>query len=80
VTTRIVVDPNRESRRHPGFSFARLEAVDPRPRLDERVLAVQPYEGEPDVVGDAVVRMIDDERGLIYLEVDWESFRDEVAV
>jgi hypothetical protein len=42
--------------------------------VGERVIA---YEGESGLAGDAVVTEIDPARRLIYLAVDWHSFRDD---
>jgi hypothetical protein len=75
---RVVVDPNAVSRVHPGKTVADTRESSRPVRRGEYVIAVQPDEYEADFVGHAIVADVDDLHGLIYLDVDWSSFHDEM--
>ena len=76
---RVTVDPNSASRLHPDWVAAGFEDADRLPEVGESVLAVQPEDDAPDYVGTAVVKLLDLEHKLLYLDVDWDSFVDEVV-
>jgi hypothetical protein len=77
--TRVVVDPNSSSRVHPDWVASLYSEASKVPAVGESVIAVQPDQGGPDFVGNAIVKLIDPERQIIYLDVDWDSFDDEVT-
>lgn len=77
---RVIVDPNGFSRLNPDWSTAMFSDADRVPTQGQRVVAVQPYDDEPDYVGTATVVRVDHERELLYLLVDWSSFHDEHPV
>lgn len=80
VPARVVVDPNSVSLVHPGKTVADSSDASRPVRPGERVVAVQPDDTGRDYVGDAVVVDVDSTHGVIYLEVDWDSFHDQPEV
>jgi len=75
---RLIVDPNSTSRVYPDYTPVLMQEIDDEiPTVGEAVLAVQPGEDGTAYVGDAIVAVIDEENELIYLDVDWKSFRTE---
>lgn len=78
VTARVVIDPNRASRAHPGLVAALRAEADRDVEPGDLVTAVQPDDdGGPDFIGNATVRHVTGD--LIYLDVAWESFHDETS-
>lgn len=72
MTVRIAVDPDLcefEGRARASFSDA-----DGPVAIGDQVLAV---EWATEIHADATVTDIDEGRGLVYLAVDWHSFRDD---
>jgi len=78
--TRIIVDPNGASRRDPQLTIVDFRDADRVPVPGETVLAHQPDEDGSDFVGSAEVTDVDHSVGLIYLRVDWSSFKEIPAV
>ncbi|WP_206445750.1 hypothetical protein [Agrococcus sp. KRD186] len=74
---RVEVDPNRHSRRRPGLLPVPLEHTPFGLTPNQRVTAVQSDDRGPDFVGVARVAEIDAARGLVYLDVDWQSFQED---
>lgn len=73
MTVRIAIDLNERDRQ--GRSRAPLaSASGPVAAGGDEVLVVEPSDG---IVGDAVVAEVDEARGLLRLDVDWHSFRDD---
>ena len=79
--TRIVVNPNAVNHLDPDVYVARFVDADNLPRnVGEIVTVIQPEDDpEPDFVSTAVVREIDHEHSLIYLDIEWDGFHDEPA-
>jgi hypothetical protein len=70
--TEIHIDPNVRIRG--GMTYAGLEDISgPRPEPGDNVTVVEIESG---LVGHATVDSIDDDKQLIYLDVDWASLRD----
>lgn len=74
---RIIVDPNAASRRDPDLTPALFKDADWVPATGDVVVAHQPDADGSDFVGTATVDTVD--AGLIYLRVDWDSFKDVPA-
>lgn len=70
---RVPIDLNDRS--HGGLTRARLAAASAPVVPGDAVMACEPEEG---VVALAHVRQVDADKGLILLEVDWASLRDDV--
>lgn len=68
---RIEIDYNQ--RDHNGHTPARFDHCDRIPELGETVTVHQPEDGTE---GDATVAGIDEDRGIVRLDVDWASLRD----
>lgn len=71
---RVVIDPNRVSRRNPEWAIVGLEELEQRLSVGESVLVVQPDEDGSNFISSAVVADVNDEFGLFYLSVDWQGF------
>lgn len=72
---RISVDLN--VRVHGNQTYAGFEDTEQPVHVGEQVLAWEP---EDDIVADATVTEVDGQRRLIYLAVDWYSFRQAGGV
>jgi hypothetical protein len=72
VTVRVTVDLNVRVRGNQAYST--VEDADGPVAVGDKVLAV---EQETGVWADATVTEVDGARGLVYLAVDWGSFRDD---
>ena len=70
---RVPIDLNDRS--HGGLTRARLADASAPVGAGDAVVACEPEEG---VVALAHVRQVDSDKGLIFLEVDWASLRDDV--
>src|SRR5688500_10379381 len=70
---RVPIDLNDRS--HGCWTRARLAAASAPVVPGDVVIACEPEEG---VVALAHVRQVDSDKGLILLEVDWASLRDDV--
>ena len=77
--TRITVDPNSNARGKPWLSVASFEDASKIPIIGEEVTIVQPYDDEPNFIGTGKVESINNTHKLIYVEVDWKSFHDEIV-
>jgi len=76
VTARITIDPNVRVRGNQTYSgFEDIQAGAPV-AVGDKVLAVEAEDG---IVTDAAVTDVDEERRLVYLEVDWRGWRDDPA-
>jgi len=75
----VIVDPNSSLQRDPSLTVARFADADRVPAVGETVIASQPDDDGSDFAGVATVESINDEHELIYLRVDWTSFRDAVT-
>jgi hypothetical protein len=73
---RFLIDPNQRSRMHPEWVPADLQPGQ-NVAVGDRVVAVQPEQGEPNYIGDAWVKRVDREFGLVFLQPEWETFHDE---
>lgn len=69
---RVPVDLNERDRQ--GRSIGRLAGASGPVAAGDKVLVVEPADG---IIGDAVVTDVSEERGLVRLDVDWHSFRDD---
>jgi hypothetical protein len=69
VTVRIAIDLNVYS-----GTRARVSDADGPIKAGDKVLAVEPFDG---IVADAAVAGIDEEHQLVFLVVDWSTFRDD---
>lgn len=69
--TRVTIDLNVRVRGNQTFSG--LEDADGPVAVGDKVLAV---EAETGIIADAEITDVDEEHGLVYLAVDWASFRD----
>lgn len=78
VLPRIEVDPNRHSRRRPDWLPVPIEYAPAGLVVGQHVTAVQPDPAGPSYVGAARVAEVDLDRRLVYLDVDWKSFHDEI--
>jgi hypothetical protein len=72
MTVRIAVDLNVRVRG--DQTYAGLEDADGPVAVGDPVLAVEPFDR---IAADAKVTGIDEEKQLVYLKVDWHSFRDD---
>ena len=75
---KIIVDPNSVAHKHPMLSVAIFEDAQSIPETGDKIIVSQPYDDEPDYIGDGVVHSVDHQHGLIYIDVDWKSFREEI--
>jgi hypothetical protein len=76
---RVIVDPNSVVRQDPSLTAARFADADRVPRIGEVVIARQPDEDGSDFIGSARVVDINRTYKLIYLRVDWHSFREAAS-
>lgn len=72
MTVRIAIDLNQRDRQ--GRSLGRLADASGPVAAGDKVLVVEPSDG---IIGEAVVTEVDEGRGLVRLDVDWHSFRDD---
>jgi hypothetical protein len=84
MTVRIAIDLNvrvRGNQTYAGFGDVRIPgSPDDAPLLLEDIkpgTAVLAVEEESGIVADAVITDVDQEKALVYLAVDWKSFRDD---
>lgn len=77
---RIVVDPNSVDRDDPTLTVASLAEADRVPSVGDFVTARQPDDDGSDFVGGARVVSVNPAAGLVYLRVDWPSFREIPSV
>lgn len=84
MTVRIAIDLNvriRGNQTYAGFEDVRIpgaSADDPLETGDIKPgTPVLAFEEETGIIADAVVAAVDEEARLVYLEVDWGSFRDD---
>ncbi|MGR6523818.1 hypothetical protein ACU5JM_19465 [Rhodococcus erythropolis] len=75
-TVTVAIDPNSFHPSDPAITVAEIEDANGALNPGDEVLAVQRGEdGDPDFVGTASVAKVLDQHGLVYLAVDWNSFR-----
>jgi hypothetical protein len=84
VTVRIAIDLNvrvRENQTYSGFENVRVPGASADDPVDTRDIkpgtAVIAFEEESGIIADATVTAVDEEARLVYLAVDWGSFRDD---
>ena len=75
---RITVDPNSFARGKPWLSPVLFSDASSVPLLNQTVVVVQPHNDEPDYIGFGVVEEINHDFEIMYINVDWASFKDEV--
>lgn len=88
MTVRIAIDPNvrvRGNKTYAGYEDVQAAGQLTRTRtsraeapvsVGQRVLA---WESEDDIVTDAVVVDVDDEKQVIYLAVEWGNWRERLT-
>lgn len=72
-STRVVVNPNRATKKNPSWTVLGFEEFDSLPSVGDRLVAVQPDE-DGDWVSTARVAEIDITHSLVYADVDWTGF------
>lgn len=84
MTVRIAVDLNvrvRGNQTYAGFEDVRIPRAAADDPVDLAVIKpgtpVTAFEEETGITADAKVTAVDEEARLVYLEVDWSSFRDD---
>ncbi|UQB14599.1 hypothetical protein [Clavibacter nebraskensis] len=77
---RVTVDPNSFSKYHPDWTAVLFRNATWVPEVGAQVVAVQDEPDGPDYVSTATVKQVDAASELIYVEVDWAAFADEVPV
>jgi len=75
---RAEVDPNITAGNEGTLSVVRLANFDLPIKTGDSVVVVQADEDDADLLGYARVERIS-ERGLVYLKVDWNSFRPPIV-
>lgn len=75
---RVVVNPNRATRKHPSWTVLGFEELDFTPGVGDRILAVQP-DDDGDWTSSAVITEVDLVNQLAYADVDWDSFGPEIS-
>ncbi|MCQ4148565.1 hypothetical protein [Rhodococcus qingshengii] len=80
VTPSVSIDPNSIYRSDPALTVAEIGDANGPVSPGDEVIAVQEGGGEdPDYVGSGRVVKVNREHGLLYLDVDWDSFRSRPA-
>lgn len=80
-TVTVAIDPNSFHPSDPAITVAEIKDANGTLNPGDEVLAVQRGDdGDPDFVGTASVTKVLDQHGLVYLAVDWNSFRSGEAL
>ena len=74
---RVVIDPNSSARHDHTLSVALLDDADRAIHTNETVWAVQPDDDGFEGVAIGRVVQINDEHRLVYIRVDWNSFKEQ---
>lgn len=70
---RVVINPNRATKKSPSWTVLGFEEFDVLPSVGDRLVAVQP-DDDGDWLSTARVTEVDADNQLVYADVDWGSF------